>query len=378
MRITDFRLSKHRAAVKKWRRRAAQALLLELDDELILLALRNERRERLEVRRLKLRSRLIQCTVFNLNALSDQECLENYRFRKADVGRISTLIDWSGRSERNLYRCDPITATCFVLHKLGTAARWADLELKYGKFRSQMSEIMWEVVEQFVDKFGYALKMRGNFLRERAKDYAKAIHDAGSPLPNCVGFIDCTKIRMCRPGGVNAYQRAVYSGHKRIHCLIYQTVTTPDGLMFGMYGPVEGRRHDLTLLRESRWDDIWREALFIDGEWFYVYGDSAYLLRPWMMRPFTRGVCSAEETFFNTRMSEVRVCVEQNYKDLKQLWCSQDFARRLKVRQAPIALLYKMSALLTNFRTCLYKDGQITEFFDVPAPSLEEYLAAEN
>ena len=220
--------------------------------------------------------------------------------------------------------------------------------------------------------------MRGDFLQSRAKDYARVIHEAGAPLTRCVCFIDCTKIRMCRPSGDNAYQRAVYSGHKRIHCLIYQTVTTPDGLMFGMYGPVEGRRHDLTLLRESGWNNVWSECLYIDGEWYYIYGDSAYLLRPWMQRPFTRGICSDGESDFNTRMSEVRVSVEQNYKDLKQLWCSQDFARRLKVRHAPIGLLYKMSALLTNFRVCLYKGGQITAYYNLDPPSLEEYLEPEH
>lgn len=374
MRITDFRVNKHHAAIKKWRRRAEQAFVLELDDGMVLLAMQHERCERMEVRRLKLRSQLIRSVVFNFNALSEQECVENYRFRKADVGRISTMIDWSGRTKRNLYRCDPMTATCFLLHKLGSCARWADLEEKYGQFRSHMSEIMWEVVEGFVGKYGYALNMRGGLLRSKAKDYAKAIQDTGAPLPRCVGFIDCTKIRMCRPGGANAYQRAVYSGHKRIHCLVYQTVTTPDGLMFALYGPVEGRRHDLTLLRESGWNDVWGESLFIDGEWYYIYGDSAYLLRPWLLRPFTRGVCSGPEAVFNTRMSEARVCVEQNYKDVKQLWCSQDFARRMKVRQSPISLLYKMSVLLTNFRVCLYKGGQITAYYELAPPSLEEYL----
>lgn len=374
MRIYDFKLYKHRRELRKWVRRTAQSILLDLDYGTVAIAQRCERIHRLEVHRLKLRSTLISHASFNLNSISEQEALENYRFRKRDVVRISEMMAWNGKTERNEYRCHPLTSACFVLHKLGTCARWADLEEKYGKFRSQMSEIMWEVVELFVPRYEYALRMRGDFLKRRAKDYARAIHDGGAPLERCVGFIDCTKIRMCRPGGHNSYQRAVYSGHKRVHCLIYQTITTPDGLMFALYGPVEGRRHDLTLLRESRWSEVWQECLFIDGDWYYLYGDSAYLLRPWMQRPYTRGVCSAQETAFNTQMSEVRVSVEHNYKDLKQLWNSQDFARKIKVRQSPVALLYKMSALLTNFRVCLYQGGQINAFFDCPPPTLEEYL----
>lgn len=74
-------------------------------------------------------------------------------------------------------------------------------------------------------------------------------------------------------------------------------------------------------------------------------------------------------------MSEVRVSVEHNYKDVKQLWSSQDYVRNTKVRKVPTAFLYKMSALLTNFRVCLYNGGQISTHFDVKAPLLDEYLA---
>ena len=45
------------------------------------------------------------------------------------------------------------------------------------------------------------------------------------------------------------FQREVYSsGHKRHHGLRYQAVTTPDGIVVHMYGPVIGRRHDSTML----------------------------------------------------------------------------------------------------------------------------------
>ena len=209
MRITDFRLQKHLVAARKWQRRVCQALLLELDDGTVLVGQLHKRRHRHEIKRIKLRSRFISHVLFNLYALSEKECLENYKFKKADLVHISNMIGWNSRSERNLYRCDPLTATCFVLHKLWTGARSADQEEKYGKFQSQTSEFMWEVVGLFVNKYEYALNMRGGFLWNRAKDYAKSIYDPGAPLPRFVGFIDCTKIRMCRPSGLNANQRAV-------------------------------------------------------------------------------------------------------------------------------------------------------------------------
>lgn len=85
-----------------------------------------------------------------------------------------------------------------------------------------------------------------------------------------------------------------------------------------------------------------------------TYDDSAYLLRLWMQRPFTRGIWSDGESDFKNRMSEVRIIVEQRCRDLKNYLYSQEFSRRLKIRHA---LLYNMSDLLTSFRSCLHKGG---------------------
>ena len=46
-------------------------------------------------------------------------------------------------------------------------------------------------------------------------------------------------------------QRAAYNGHKRKHGLNFQSVVVPEGMVAQMFGPVEGRRHDITLLKLS-------------------------------------------------------------------------------------------------------------------------------
>lgn len=45
-------------------------------------------------------------------------------------------------------------------------------------------------------------------------------------------------------------------------------------------------------------------------------------------------------------MNAVRDAIKWTYKDIKQLWTSQDFKRGLKVRKAPIAMIYQASGLL--------------------------------
>lgn len=47
-------------------------------------------------------------------------------------------------------------------------------------------------------------------------------------------------------------------------CLIYQTITTPDGLVFASYGPEVERHHNFTLYRDSRWDGELENFMLID------------------------------------------------------------------------------------------------------------------
>lgn len=269
------------------------------------------------------RTREISTNLFNINAYSDEDCLVNFRFLRADIPKISKLVEFNTpRTIRNRYRMDPIASTCIMLRRISAPARWRDLELVFFMNRSALSEVFWETIERFTKSNSYLLDLRTNLLRQRAKIYAEAIKYKGAPLHQCIGFIDCTKIRMCRPGGHGTNQRSVYSGHKRMHCLSYQTLTTPDGLIFALWGPEVGRRHDLTLLRKSGWEEIFSESLLIDGVQHYIYCDAAYNLRPYMQVPFVIVGEDEQKKAFNKSMSKMRVSVEWSYGEVKKIGLS--------------------------------------------------------
>ena len=241
---------------------------------------------------------------------------------------------------------------------------------------SCMSEVFWEVLETFVQLRGHLFEtFRSDLTTERAELYSAAIHDKGAPLENCIGFLDCTKIQNSRPGGAAINQRVCYSGHKRFHCLIYQTVTTPDGLMFYLYGPEVGRRHDMTLYRESGLDVSLQQNMVVDGKQYCLYADAACILRVYLQVAFPRASSTPTQRVYGALMSAVREAVEWTYKDLKQMWSSQDFKRQLKIRKCPIALLYKAAGLLWNVKTCLHQGGQVSTYFDCRPPTLERYLS---
>ena len=245
-----------------------------------------------------------------------------------------------------------------MLQRLASLCRWNDLEYTFGMRSSARREVFLEVLESFYEKQGHlVLDHHEDLLARRAEMYEESIHKAGAPLNSCVGFIDCTKIKMSRPGGHCSLQSNCYSGHKLFHCLMYQTVTTPDGLILHLYGPEVERRHDLTLLRESKLQDRLQVCLQFNVRQFYIYSDATYMIRRWLLVAYPLTGATRDRKTFNTNMRAVRVAVVWNYKELKQMCFFNDLTRALKVRQSPVGLIYPASAILLNFKTCIESGG---------------------
>ncbi|CAH3123971.1 unnamed protein product [Pocillopora meandrina] len=96
-------------------------------------------------------------------------------------------------------------------------------------------------------------------------------------LDNCFGFVDGMVCPISKPG-VN--QRAVYSGHKRVHALKFQSLALPNGLTGNLFGPVEGRMHDVRMLDTSGLYVYLAQFAFSPaGQEMCIYGDLAYPLR---------------------------------------------------------------------------------------------------
>jgi len=84
------------------------------------------------------------------------------------------------------------------------------------------------------------------------------------------------------------------------------------------------------------------------------------------------GTCQA---LFNSRMSSVREAVEWGFGRLKTLWPFASSPSKIKVRQAPVGKIFLVAVLLTNVHCCLQPLGnQISMYFDLPPPTLDEYL----
>ncbi|KIJ40248.1 hypothetical protein M422DRAFT_103859, partial [Sphaerobolus stellatus SS14] len=148
-----------------------------------------------------------------------------------------------------------------------------------------------------------------------------------------------------------------YDRWKRIHCLKYHTVISPDGLIVHVYGPVDGCRHDETVFKESSLPDLLNKHFWtLDSHPLFLYDDLAYSVEPHMLPPIRVQL----------------LLIEWIFKEVTKEFTFIDFTRSQKILLTPCALYYLVALLLCNAHTILHYP-QIPQYFACSSPTLEEY-----
>jgi nuclease HARBI1 len=214
---------------------------------------------------------------------------------------------------------------------------------------------MYEVANQYLSN-PQIFSNRWEFLAELVRNKSDgAVHGVW-------GFIDGTLRKTCRP---SFFQRLAYSGHKRCHGIKFQSVTTPDGLIALMYGPIPGSRHDSFMLGESNLIQQLREVIPLNDQGiplYQLYGDPAYPQSGVLYGGFRNPPAGSIEANWNTEMSRVTESVEWMFKEIAIQWLYLDFRQSMKIFKSPIAKFYIIGAFLTNLRCCCY-GSQTVQYF---------------
>ena len=120
VRIADFAITKCRTRREALKLHAVQGILLELPHEIVLYGAGRATEEHDNVAVQLTRSRHFRGPSFNINAYLQHQCMKDFRFKNAEIGRVCGLINWVGVTTRNEYIYVPITAACVMLHRLAT------------------------------------------------------------------------------------------------------------------------------------------------------------------------------------------------------------------------------------------------------------------
>ena len=157
---------------------------------------------------------------------------------------------------------------------------------------------------------------------------------AGSASQDCFDFVDGT----ARPG---KNQRILYSGHKKVNAIKFQSVAVPNGLVANLFGPVEGKRHAISMLAESNlYNQLAQYDVNTNGDPLCTCGDPAYPNRPQLQDPFRGARLTHDERNWTKAMSSARVSVEWIFKDITNYFKFLDFKNNLKVQLSSVGKMY--------------------------------------
>lgn len=271
---------------------------------------------------------------------------------------------------------DRTTALAMLCKRLSWPVRLTDIELACGWERTRVSRITTTLMQYIFHRWVHLLRWDSDRLTpETLASFAERVSRKGSPLNNCCAFIDGTMYEVARP---IQNQRLLYNGWKRIHCLKYHAVVSPDGMIIHVYGPVEGRRHDETIYQMSGLADILRKNLWSpSGDPLVIYVDPAYGLSEHLICPFEspqgQSGLRDEEKRWNYMMAKVRIGIEWEFGIMLKTWPACDGARDNRVLLSPVGLEFLTAVILSNARNIL-RPNQIAQHFNCPPPSLSEYF----
>lgn len=292
---------------------------------------------------------------------------EQFRFAKEDIPLLVTffnlplLIKLPNRQSVDVNIC-----WCILLRKLAFPVRLCDLELQFGIHRSTISRILSFMVNYILDHYSYLICLRKCHCVANSNAWKTAVFNAGSALTTCVGFIDGTTRAICRP---KKHQKKLYNGHKRYHCIKFQAVTMPNGLIMDLAGPFIGIRHDCRMVLES---GINNKLNYCLQETEVIYGDPAYGLGNHIVCPYEHANLLPNEIEFNRKMAGVRISVEWGFGRVVSLFKGLHYGKHWKLFLQPVGLYYKAGAILTNVHACLY-GNEISHYFGNQM-TMEEYF----
>ena len=247
------------------------------------------------------------CLRKKIDDFNESQCILEFRFKKAHLHhllnsiwpRISPYLKGTKESLKciNGYRCPYETAFLIMLHRFARPRRLRpDSEEFFCIRKSHLSAVL-DTITRAVDHMARKYLRDPCIFAHRMKKYSDSIYEKCGLVETVWGFIDGTLRKTCRP---TYFQRNAYSGHKRCHGLKFLSITTPDGLIAMLHGPINGNRHDSHMLRESCIINKLRDMMPVHDVTYSLYGDPAYPQCMYLFGGFRNPAPGSVEASWNT------------------------------------------------------------------------------
>lgn len=296
-----------------------------------------------------------------------------------------------------------------------TGHRFTTISSVFGIDDKDAVKIFTYVLTTVTDRFEGLLDLKNHKNRERIfdsrmGDFVEAIsRTSGIPAESLrfFGFVDGTMSYHSRPSGSVLHRLtdqqwyredgvrpvdATYCGHSKLHGLTYLVVGTPDGMLY-MYDIKAGFHNDIGMQSEGsvqetrvRFNHATASySVHFDRHFFarpaegeqtvFIYGDQGFYKSERVMVPFPElaAAVAPAKRRFNKMMKAPRVSIEHLIGQPFGLFKLMKMKDSIKLFNLNQGRLIKFANILSNLRN-IVRPNQISQWFQVQPPSLDEYL----
>lgn len=146
LKISNISIAKRRSLRDSWKKPVGEALVLHLSHNVVLAAVERAVNETNEVKRLLWRTRQVRTSHLNINQYCEHQASWEFRVKAKDISRLSYSPHFPELTSENECSCSSFCATAITLHRFCTASGWYDVEIRFGLFASELSELFWEMI----------------------------------------------------------------------------------------------------------------------------------------------------------------------------------------------------------------------------------------
>ncbi|XP_060517748.1 uncharacterized protein LOC132696755 [Cylas formicarius] len=312
---------------------------------------------------------------FNLNQMTDKDIKRRFRFKRKDIERLVSIFRIPQKVEIGKgITVSGTTALCVLLRRLAYHGGLEDLCEIFGLSTQNLSKIIHTISTIIINNCGELLDNLDDLQwlnKRKLKYYAQAVQARGGAISNCWGFIDGIERQMSTP---TKNPDDYYSYRRECHCLKFQSVLCPDGIIASLKGPYAADKHNAGIFRLSSLYKQLEAKVIFDKQTFALYGEH-YALMTLVVTPYEGKPLSltSRQRIFNQSMKYLRAGVEWGFQEVIAIFPFVDFRKNRKLSMQDLNSLYKVATLLTNCHTCLYGSRTSTYFRTTP-PTLNEYF----
>ena len=173
-------------------------------------------------------------------------------------------------------------------------------------------------------------------------------------VPNCLGLIDCTHIRILRPS--RADFSLVYINRKKYFSLNVQLVCDSWGTVTNLLVQWPGSVHDSRIFKNSTlYNDL--SSGVLAG---YLIADSGYALAPFCLTPYLNPVGDVQKNY-NVVHKHTRSLVERTIGQAKKRFHCMGLILRVKLDRIPSVIV-----------ACFILHNEAKRLYDPPIPYTKE------